>query len=78
MKDLAAKSRLRPKPEYEIEKGLVKAQTAAAKTTAEMKAGLYAPGVEYVVTTAQIESTFKQDEGNAIRRQPNEWKRGKK
>lgn len=75
---MAAKSALRPEPKYEIEKGLTEAQTAAAKTTAEMKAGLYAPGVSYLVSTSQIEGTFTSDEGSAIKRQPNMWKRGKK
>ncbi len=53
---------------YEIEHGMKKAQLGAAKTTAEMKADLYSPGVEYLATTAQIEATFTQDERKAIKR----------
>jgi len=51
-------------PQYEIEKGLVKAQLQAAKETAEMKAALYTKGHSYIVSTRDIrlgEAKFARD-----------------
>lgn len=62
----------------EFEHGLKKAQKGGKEMKSVMEAELWNPGTNYIVTTAQIEETYKKDEGSAIKRQPNEWKRGKK
>lgn len=62
----------------EFEHGLKKAQAKGKKMSSELEAEAWNPGTTYLVSTAQIEQTFTKEEGSAIKRQPNEWKRGKK
>lgn len=59
----------------EIERGLIKAQRSVPKLTAEMKGDLETPGVSFIVSASQVEGTFKSDEGPAIKRQRNEWRK---
>jgi len=61
---------IKMKPEYEIEKGLKKAQLGAVKTTAQMKADLYNPGVSYLVSNAQLDTGMAM-ENKAIKRPRN-------
>lgn len=59
----------------EIERGLIKAQRSVPKLTAEMKGDLETPGVSFLVSSAQIQASFTKDEGTAVRRQKNEWRK---
>ena len=62
----------------EMENGLKKAQAKGKQMSSLLEAELWNPGTQYLVSTAQIKETFTKEEGSAIKRQPNEWKRGKK